>query len=242
VATLRNLNLTENFFSLKSCFLAIKSPRTWKSAINFFHFSRHETKTSLIFHMWQVKTTILSDLNEWMHEKIKFIDSFFPPGVPESQIWSYDKICFEFLIFNINLFDEHMNKGTYSILNHQIITKDRHPVDTYTCKHAKKPRHTYKHFPTLTSSFIFANINHVWTENMAWSTVVRIMRWSCNREVVVSNPLCLEFHFKYIFDSGSFFYSFFSVQWWNFGSFDTGMIKRQPDPRKCHKKKVAGTK
>jgi hypothetical protein len=46
---------TENFFSLKSCFLAIKSPKTWKSTIKKFHFSRHETNTSLIFHMWQVK-------------------------------------------------------------------------------------------------------------------------------------------------------------------------------------------
>jgi hypothetical protein len=44
---------TENFLLLKSCFLAIKSPKTWKSAINFFHFSHQYT--SLIFHMWQVK-------------------------------------------------------------------------------------------------------------------------------------------------------------------------------------------
>jgi hypothetical protein len=50
---------TEIFFSLKTCFLAIKSPKTWKSAIIFFHFSRHETNTSLIFHMWQVKIGIL---------------------------------------------------------------------------------------------------------------------------------------------------------------------------------------
>jgi hypothetical protein len=46
--------------SLKSCFLARKSTKTlaktWKSAIFFFRFSRHETTTSLIFHMWQVKT------------------------------------------------------------------------------------------------------------------------------------------------------------------------------------------
>jgi hypothetical protein len=47
---------TEIFFSLKSCFLAIKNPLTWISAIKNFHFSRYETKTSLIFHMWQVKT------------------------------------------------------------------------------------------------------------------------------------------------------------------------------------------
>jgi hypothetical protein len=31
--------------------------KTWKSAIIFFHFSRHETNTSLIFHMWQVKNS-----------------------------------------------------------------------------------------------------------------------------------------------------------------------------------------
>jgi hypothetical protein len=46
---------TEFFLSLKSCFLAIKSPKTWKSAIIFFHFSHHETNSSLIFHKWQVK-------------------------------------------------------------------------------------------------------------------------------------------------------------------------------------------
>jgi hypothetical protein len=46
---------TENFFLHKSCFLGIKSPKTWKSAINFFHFFRRKTNTSLIFHMWQVK-------------------------------------------------------------------------------------------------------------------------------------------------------------------------------------------
>jgi hypothetical protein len=50
---------TEKFFSLKSCFLAIKSPKTWKSAIKKFHFSRHETNTSLIFHMWHVKNDLI---------------------------------------------------------------------------------------------------------------------------------------------------------------------------------------
>jgi hypothetical protein len=43
-------------FSLKSCFLAIKSPETWKSAIKKINFSHHETNFSLIFH-WQVKNT-----------------------------------------------------------------------------------------------------------------------------------------------------------------------------------------
>jgi hypothetical protein len=49
---------TENFLSLKSCYLAMKSPKTWKSAIKKFHFSHHETNTSLIFHMWQVKIIV----------------------------------------------------------------------------------------------------------------------------------------------------------------------------------------
>jgi hypothetical protein len=50
---------TEIFLLLKSSFLAIKSPKTWKSAIKIFHFSHHETNTSLIFHMWQVKIETL---------------------------------------------------------------------------------------------------------------------------------------------------------------------------------------
>jgi hypothetical protein len=47
----------ELFLSLKSCILAIDSPKTWNSAIKNFHFSHHETNTSLIFHKWQVKIT-----------------------------------------------------------------------------------------------------------------------------------------------------------------------------------------
>jgi hypothetical protein len=44
-----------NKFIAQIMFLAIKSPKTGKSAIKIFHFSHHETNASLIFHMWQVK-------------------------------------------------------------------------------------------------------------------------------------------------------------------------------------------
>jgi hypothetical protein len=41
---------------LRIRFLGIKSPKTWKSAIFFFHSSRHETNTFPIFHIREVKT------------------------------------------------------------------------------------------------------------------------------------------------------------------------------------------
>jgi hypothetical protein len=78
---------TENFLLLKSCFLAIKSPKTWKSAINFFHFSHHETNTSLIFHMWQVK---IEELAQPYWKKYNFF-LYLPSWTQQASILSHCK-------------------------------------------------------------------------------------------------------------------------------------------------------